>query len=56
VFQISVVLTSSKKKNTCDKNFQKVYQKPSLLEQMLKMLSSKPNGIKTNVEADAYSC
>jgi hypothetical protein len=40
-FQISVVLTvdeGSEKKNTCDNKLQKVYQKPSVLQQMLKTL------------------
>ena len=40
-FQISVGLTVdeiSEKKNTCDNNLQKLYKKPSELQQMLKIL------------------
>jgi hypothetical protein len=52
-FQISVGLIvdeKSEKKNTCDNNLLKVYQKPAVLEQMPKMWHSKTNALRFTAE------
>jgi hypothetical protein len=56
-FQNSVGLTvdeKSEKKNTCDNNLQKVYQKPAVLQQMLKMWHSKTNALRITAEDVVY--